>query len=92
MSFRTCFFIDSYASLAIPPLIGVENAFPPFRTDRSWRGSKGTNICAALRTLKRTLHGRPGRSPLTFKPSGSVRRCHSCGGAALRLIVGRIAF
>ena len=63
MSFRTCLFIDNYASLAIPPLVGVENAFHPFRTDRSWRGSKGTEICAFLRTLKRTLHGRPGGPP-----------------------------
>ncbi len=63
MSFRTCFFIDNYVSLALPAQWGVENAVPPFRTDRSWRGSKGTEICAALRTLKRTLQdpqaGRP---------------------------------
>ena len=29
MSFRTCLFIDNYARLAIPPLVGVENAVPP---------------------------------------------------------------
>ena len=63
MSFRKCFFIDRYAGLALPTLVGLENAVHPFRTDRSWRGSKGTEICAALRTLARTLHGRQGGRP-----------------------------